>query len=202
MTMGKTSLSGLGWAIIGLIIISLVGIAILVVIVDDLAESGQAVPSFFLPASPYREAWKDNGRDEFTREATARFFGQSIIPVGVDLISRAVIRYVSIGETPKRSIRHIIHFQRKSLMPLQPYLSILASGLGILHLILSSCAANPLPELSLFLLGILVASGLLSKWNAIPDTLRKILNKFHNSLIITMIILVVLFTGHAVMDMD
>jgi len=199
MTSAKTSLSVFGLTIIGLMI-SLVGISLLVVLVDELTEGRQAFPSF-LQLSSYREAWQDS-RGEFTGEATAWLFSSSIIPVGVDLISRAIMRYMPFGEKINRVIRRMNNRQRKYLMPLHTYLSILALGLGILHLILSSCAMNPLPELSLFLLGILVVSGLLSKWNSVPNNIRKVLNKFHTSLIISGIILVILFTGHAVMDMD
>ena len=81
-------------------------------------------------------------------------------------------------------------------------MSVLALGLGIVHLTLSSCVANPLPQLGLILSGVLVASGLLFKWKAVPNTVRKALYQFHASLIVSGILVVVLITGHAVMDFD
>jgi hypothetical protein len=118
------------------------------------------------------------------------------------LISRTVIRYAPFGERVKGFIRRINNVQRKYLMPLHAYLSILALGLGILHLYLSTCAANPFPELGLILSGILVATGLLFKWKAAPTILRKALYQFHASLIVSGVLLAMLFTGHAVMDSD
>jgi hypothetical protein len=202
MTTNKTPGTVLGLAFIGLMIISLAGFALLAVFVDELAESGLAVPNFMQAYFSYREAWQDSTGNEFTGEATAWLFGASSVPVVVDLISRTAIRYVPIGETAKGFIRRINAIQRKYLMPLHTWLSVLALGLGILHLTLSSCLTNPLPELGLFLCGLLVATGLLSKWKAIPAILRKALYQFHASLIVTGALLLILFTGHAIMDLD
>jgi hypothetical protein len=202
MTTNKNSLSVLSSAFIGMMIISLAGIALLFVIVDELDESGWAVPNFMQTYFSFREALQNNTGNEFTGEATAWLFGASSIPVGVDLISKTVIRYVPIGGTAKNFLRHINNLQRKYLMPLHTWLSIAALGLGILHLTLSSCIANPLPELALILSGILVITGLLFKWKAVPAIFRKALYKFHTSLIVTGVLLAILFTGHAVMDLD
>jgi hypothetical protein len=192
MITNKNSLSILGSALIGVMIISLAGIALLIVIVNELAESGRAVPGVMQTYFSYREAWQDNTGDEFTGETTAWLFGASSIPVGVDLISRTVIRYVPFGERVKGFIRRINNAQRKYLMPFHTYLSILALGLGILHLTLSTCLTNPFPEMGLILSGILVATGLLFKWKAVPTTFCKALYKFHTSLIVTGVLPVML----------
>jgi hypothetical protein len=202
MITNKISWSILGLAFIGLTIISLAGFVLLAVLVDELAESGLAAPNFMQTYFSFREALQNNTGNEFTGEATGWLFGASGVPVGVDLISRTVIRYVPFGETVKGFIRRINNLQRKYLMPLHTWLSILALGFGILHLTLSSCAANPLPELGLILSGILVATGLLFKWKTVPTTFRKALYQFHTSLIVLGVLLVILVTGHAVMDLD
>jgi hypothetical protein len=190
------------WSILGLVCVSLAGIALLAVLVDELAEIGWAFPNFLQAYFTYRETWQDSTGNEFTGEATALLFGASSIPVGVDLISRTVIRYMPVGERVKGFIRRTNNVQRKYLMSLHTYLSILALGLGILHLGLSSCISNPFPELGLILSGSLVASGLLFKWKIGPTRIRKALYQFHVSLIVSGVLLVILFIGHAVMDMD
>jgi hypothetical protein len=202
MTTSKNFLSALSSAFIGALIISIVGSALLIVIVFDLSQSGRAVSNFTQAYFSFREALQNNTGNEFTGEATAWFFVVSSFPVGVDLIARTVPRYVPIGGTAKNFLRHINNLQKKYLMPLHTYLSIAALGLGILHLTLSSCVANPFPELGLILTGILVTTGLLFKWRVIPAFLRKALYKFHASLIVSGILLTILFTGHAVMDSD
>jgi hypothetical protein len=140
MITNKISWSILGLAFIGLTIISLAGFVLLAVLVDELAESGLAAPNFMQTYFSFREALQNNTGNEFTGEATGWLFGASGVPVGVDLISRTVIRYVPFGETVKGFIRRINNLQRKYLMPLHTWLSILALGFGILHLTLSSCA--------------------------------------------------------------
>jgi len=202
MTSIKTSRSILGLTFIGLLIISLTGFALLTVLVDELAESERAIPDFMRAFSSYRDTLRNNTGNEFTGEATAWLFGASTVPVGVDLISKTVIRYAPIGETVKNIIRRVNNAQRKYLMPLHTYLSITALGLGVLHLTLSSCIANPFPEWGLILTGILVTTGLLFKWNAVPKTIRKILYQFHASLIVSGVLLAILYTGHAVMSSD
>jgi hypothetical protein len=202
VTTNKNSSSVLSLAFIGVVITSLVGIALLFVIVDELDESGWAVPNFTQTYFSFREALQNNTGNEISGEATAWLFGASSIPVGVDSISKTVIRYVPIGGAVKNFLRHINSLQKKYLMPFHTYLSIAALGLGILHLTLSSCIANPFPELGLILTGILVITGLLFKWTAVPALLRKTLYKFHASLIVTGALLVILFTGHAVMGSD
>jgi predicted ferric reductase len=202
MNTNNTSSLSLGLAFIGLVIVSLAGIALLAVLADELAENGWAVPNLMQAFFAYLETWQNSTGNEFTGEATAWLFGASSVPVGVDLISRTVIRYAPLGQRVKGIIRRINNLQRKYLMPLHTYLSILALGLGILHLTLSSCVANPFPELGLILTGILVATGLLFKWKAVPSKLRKTLYQFHASLIVSGILLVILFTGHAVMGLD
>jgi hypothetical protein len=202
MITNKTTKSVLGMAFFGLVISSLAGFALLAVLVDELAESGRAVPNFMQAYFAYGQILHNSTGDEFTGEATALLFGASSAPVGLDLISRTITRHAPLGESVKGFIRRANSVQRKYLMPFHTYLSVLALGLGILHLTLSSCVTNPLPELGLILSGILVASGLLFKWKAVPNTVRKALYQFHACLIVSGVLLAILFAGHAVMDVD
>ena len=205
MVTTKKTWSILSLMFIGLLIFTLTSIALLAVLGDEVAEVveiGWAVPNYMQVYFVLRETWWDNTGNEFTGEATALLFGAACIPVGVDLISRSIILVAPFGESVKGFVRRINNVQRRHLMPLHTWLSSLALGIGILHLILSSCVANPLPELGLILSGTLVATGLLFKWKAVPTTFRKALYQFHTSLIVSGILLVILFTGHALMDLD
>jgi hypothetical protein len=197
MIPNKKFLASLGLAFLALAMVALVGSAGLAVLVYELGGSN------FAPADLIdRAAWQTQTGDEFTGEVTAWLFGASSVPVGVDLISRAAIRFAPIGETVKGFIRRLNTLQRKYLLPFHTYLSILALGLGLLHLSLSTCTANPLPEWGLILCGVLVVTGLLFKWKAVPATFRRALYQFHASLMVTGFLLVILFTGHAVMGTD
>jgi hypothetical protein len=202
MTTNKSPWSILGWTFGGLSIVALLGIALLVVLLEEIAEQGWVLPNVALSYFPILNAWQESTGNEFSGDATALLFGLSILPVAIDLISRGTIRYVPVGEKVKGFIRGANNQQRKYLMPFHTYLSMLALGFGILHLNLSSCIANPFPEWGLILSGVLVVSGLLFKWKAIPTKFRKTLYQFHTSLIVSGVLLAILLVGHMIMSID
>ena len=202
MTTNKNPWSNISLIFSGLTLISLAGISLLTVLAIKLAEHGLVFPNFLQSITAYRTAWQNSTGNEFTGEATAWLFGISAAPVGLDLIFRTVIRHAPLGESITGFIRQMNKLQRKYLMPLHTYLSVLALGLGILHLYLSSCLSNPLPEIGLIISGVLVFSGLLFKWKAVPSSLRKLLYQFHSHLIVSGVLLTILVTGHAVMSSD
>jgi hypothetical protein len=205
MITNKITWSLIGLAFIGLVIVSLVGIALLAVLADEFGEEMEiswASPSFMQPYDSFRQAVQDSTGNEFTGDATAVLFAASSVPVGIDLIAKTIIRYAPIKDSLKGFIRSINNVQRKYLMPLHTYLAIMALGLGILHLTLSACIANPFPEIGLILSGILVATGLLFKLKALPAKIRKALYKFHASLIVSGVLLVILLIGHMIMGLD
>ena len=202
MTTNKSYWTVLGWTFGGLIIITLFGIALLVVLIEEIAEEGWVLPNIAQPYFTFRTAWEESTGNEFTGEATAWMFGLASVPVAIDIISRSLIRHTPISEKVKGFIRSANNKQRKYLMPFHTYLSILALGFGFLHLILSSCIANPFPEWGLILSGVLVGTGLLFKWKAVPSKFRKFLYQFHSSLVVSGMLLTILLVGHFILNVD
>ena len=202
MTTNKFPWSILGWTFGGLIIIALLGLTAIVVLTDEISEKGWALPDVAQSYFHFRSTWQESAGNEFTGEATAWMFCLASVPVAIDLISRSLIRYTPVSEKVKGGIRRVNNKQRKYLMPFHTYLSILALGFGFLHLSLSSCIANPFPEWGLILSGILVGTGLLFKWNAMPKKFRKFLYQFHSSLVISGILLTILMVGHFILRVD
>ncbi len=198
----KIPLSILSTTFLNLMKISLVTFILLIIVLYELAQSGRTVSSVVQTYSSFRNALQNNTGNEFTGEATGWLFGLASFPVFIDLIYRKAIQYVPIDGALKSFLRRVNNFQKKYLMPLHTYLSIAGLSLGILHLTLSACVANPFPELGLILSGILVMTGIFFKWRSIPALLRKSLYKFHSSLVLSGILLVILYTGHAVMGSD
>jgi hypothetical protein len=193
------------WAIFGLVFIwlmfiSLVSITLLIIAVEQMVKNGRAVPDFIQVFMTLLKTWQDG--NESTGVLTAWFFSVSMVPVGIKLISRIITRCDRIGEKIKGFFRRVNNFQGKYLMQFHTYLSILGLGFGILHLKLSTCAINPLPEWGLILSGILVITGMFFKWKAIPPKFRNFLYKFHTSLIVSGVLLTILIIGHAVMEVD
>ncbi len=140
--------------------------------------------------------------DSFTGQATALLFAGSAVPVAADILARLVQKHLPLSERLKMLIRRINAMQKKYLMQFHTYLSILALGLGISHLMLSSCESNPWPEIALILSGILVCTGLLFKWKNLPAFLRKNLYRFHTNIMVSGILLIIVYTGHSIMDLD
>ncbi|MEI7845086.1 MAG: hypothetical protein WCK35_04695 [Chloroflexota bacterium] len=202
MTANKINLSNLGSALLAMIAISLAGFSVLVLIVNELDKNGQALPSFLKHYFSFTESLQNNSGNELTGEITAWLFGISSIPVVFDLLLKTIIRKASFAGALIVLLQNIIKLQRKYLMPFHTWLSIAALGFGILHLALSACIANPFPELGLILTGILVITGLIFKWRAVSPLLRKVIYKFHSSLVVSGVLLVILYTGHAVMGSD
>jgi hypothetical protein len=187
---------------LGLVTIILAGIGLTFLVLDELTEEGLAAPNIVRAFFSNGQNWPISTGDEFSGEATAWLFGASMIPVGLDLIFRFLLRLGFLGESSRGFIKQINCAQKKYLMPLHTYLSILALGLGILHLTRSSCALNPLPEIGLYISGVLVITGLLIKWKIAPQFIYKVLYKFHTSLIVSGILLVILIAGHSIMGLD
>jgi hypothetical protein len=192
----------LGLAFTGVAIFSFMGVFLLAVLTAFLTESSWIIPNFLQAVSGYRAAWLNSTGNEFTGEATAWLFGIAAAPVGINLICKTLIRLSLVGGKIKEVICRGNNLQKRYLMPMHTYLSIMALGIGVLHLSLSSCIANPLPEVGLIISGVLVVAGLLWKWKSIPSKWRKALYQFHASLIVSGLLLVILVIGHGVMGSD
>jgi hypothetical protein len=188
--------------IIGFAIIILAGIGLNFFVLDELFVEGLVAPNNMSAFFTFGQNRPQNTGDEFTGEVTAWLFCASMIPVGLDLLFRFLLRLGFLGEASKRFINRINCVQKKFLMPLHTYLSTMALGLGILHLTLSSCVLNPLPEIGLYVSGFLVITGLLIKWKVVPKSTFKVLYKFHTSLIVLAFLYVILIAGHSVMELD
>jgi hypothetical protein len=184
--------------IIGFAIIILAGIGLNFFVLDELFVEGLVAPNNMSAFFTFGQNRPQNTGDE----VTAWLFCASMIPVGLDLLFRFLLRLGFLGEASKRFINRINCVQKKFLMPLHTYLSTMALGLGILHLTLSSCVLNPLPEIGLYVSGFLVITGLLIKWKVVPKSTFKVLYKIHTSLIVLAFLYVILIAGHSVMELD
>jgi hypothetical protein len=161
---------------------------------EDFSEFDVEVPL------PLAEAEAESAGNDTTGQATAWTAGIGFAPIVLDWVTRQVIRRVPMQEKAKAMFARFNGWQRKFILPLHTYLSIVALLLGILHLTLSSCAANPFPEMGLILMGALTVTGLVFKWKAAPSLMKRWFYKFHASLIVGGILSATLITGHLVMD--
>lgn len=184
--------------LIAVAILAVSGIGLILLIFDEMGiEVEDELESAFESPLEYEPENEGNG---FTGQAAAWVFGVSSLPVTIDLIYRHVICRFHVRSGIRNTISRLNAAQRKYLMPFHTYLSILALALGILHLRLSSCSANPLPEWGLIGMGILVGTGLMIKLKLSPTRFRRGIYKFHASLIVSGILATILLSGHLIMD--
>jgi hypothetical protein len=173
------------------------GVCGLAIMLDELGEEFKF--NLNLPHLSFLKD-RDTKGDEFTGQASAWIFGLASLPVVIDLTAKFVTRRKNLSAKLKAAIQQLNLRQRKYLMPWHTYLSIAALGFGFLHLFLSSCPAVFLPELGLAMMTIMVVSGLVIKVKIGPISWRKILCKFHLSLVVSGIVVMTLFLSHVILD--
>jgi hypothetical protein len=76
----------------------------------------------------------------------------------------------------------------------------LAFGVAIFHFLLSSCRSSPLPEWGLFLVTAMVVLGLMLKFRASPNSMRRRVYRFHTSSASFSAVILVLVVGHLMVD--
>jgi hypothetical protein len=195
----KCCLVAIGLAVGGALLAS--GLASLVLFSDQLepvlAEPGKLVKG-------YQNAWSepelDREGNELTGQASAWIAALGMLPVALDMASRQAISRAPLSVRIKNGFRRFNQAQRKILMPLHTWFSLLGLSIGLAHLFLSSCPGNPFPEWGLVLMGTLSATGLLVKLRIVPKALVKRIYQFHASLLLSGLLVVILLAGHLWMD--
>ncbi|MCX6053519.1 MAG: hypothetical protein NTZ74_01115 [Chloroflexi bacterium] len=188
--------------ILGTVIVVLTGMVVVFIFLEEALEEGGRVPMLFLNGFSQSKMPQPGAGDEFSGGAAAWLFGISVVPILIKLLLRVIVQNIPLKETGKKFLEKFNWIQRKFLLPLHTPTSLMALGFGILHLRLSNCPNNPFPELGLLLSFILVMSGLLFKWKGIPLLFRQKAYQFHASLIASGVLLILLLTGHFIMDLD
>jgi hypothetical protein len=194
-----------GGILIGLFILMAAGVGVLALLLNEASEDGELIAELtsLMPFTfTVREGLQANEGDEFTGQTSGWLFGIGSIPVLLCLVARFINRRVSAQSTLKNTLAWFTRVNNKYFMPFHTYLSILALGLAILHLLFSSCP-NPFPEWGLIIAGILVVTGLIIKLRIAAKIFPKSVKyfyQFHASLVVSGILVSVLLIGHTIMD--
>jgi hypothetical protein len=193
-----------GGILIGLVILMAAGLGLIVLLLDEAGDYGidiTALTSRLNLSFPLRGGLENEGND-FTGQAAGWLFGIACLPIIFCLITRFINRQVSLGPRLKDLLDRFTRVNKKYFMPFHTYLSILALGLAVFHLSLSTCP-NPFPEWGLIGAGILVITGLIVKLRIISwisPKLVKVVYQFHASLVVSGILISILLVGHILMD--
>jgi hypothetical protein len=203
MTTTKT-LVLIGGILIGLVFLMAAGIGLLFLLLDEASEDREFIAelSNLKPSSLFVRSSQENEGNSFTGQAAGWLFGIGSVPIVICLAARLIRRRLSLGTRLKGTLDRFMRVNNKYFMPFHTYLSILALGLAILHLLFSSCP-NPFPEWGLIIAGILGVTGLIIKLKIATRIFPKAVKyiyRFHASLVVTGILVFVLLVGHALMD--
>jgi hypothetical protein len=140
---------------------------------------------------------KKNEGDEITGQTTAWVFGLANLTVILSLLIKGANRLFPLPPA-QQSLRKFNQFQKKHLMKIHYYLNPVALGIALFHFSLSSCPLSPLPELGLSVIALLLVMGIILKIKGSPKVIRKFAYKVHTHPIISIILVLIVLTGHLV----
>ncbi len=190
-----------GGILIGLIILIFGGLGVLTAVVDEISDNEERDLPFIF-GSPYLP-WGDRPEsvsDELTGQLSAILFIAANSPIVFSLLAKQMTHRVPPQAGVKDVIQQLDRANRKHGMRFHTYLNLLAPAVSLAHLSRSTCQSNPLPEWGLVITGVLAVTGVIIKLRVAPRSLRKNIYQFHISLVVSGILLVILLSGHLVMD--
>jgi hypothetical protein len=144
---------------------------------------------------------KNEENNEGTGQAAAWILAAANINVLLSLLIRG-IRYTDLPERINDRIKRFNQIQKKYLLPVHYLLNPLALGMAFIHFMsaTSACKGSNLPEWGLLIMALITGFGVAVKFKLSPKSLRKSTYQIHTNPIPIMLLLVILFIGHAVVD--
>jgi hypothetical protein len=193
-----------GGLLLVLAVLMAAGVGVLFLLLNEAGEDGEGFTRFpsLIPFSFPFGGGEENEGNGFTGQAAGWLFGIACVPVVFSLAARFINRRISLQSRLKGPLDWFTRLNKKYFLPFHTYLSVLALGLAIVHLVFSNCP-NPLPEWGLIGAGILVLTGLIIKLRIGPKIFPKLtkwIYQFHASLVVSGILISILFAGHLFMD--
>lgn len=133
---------------------------------------------------------------ELTGNLNYILFGLSALILPWKYIYKSMIKNVEKDSTSRNLLRHFNSFAKKS------HLFIGAGAFGVIsyHAYITIDKWNILLPVGLALVGLYVLTGVLFYIKFLNSKLRKILYKFHSSLIFLIITIVIMYLGHILTD--
>jgi len=141
----------------------------------------------------------DHG-NELTGQTAAWLLVAANLTVALSMLMKGVSRYLPLKPGTKNAINRFNQFQKKHLMRFHYVLNPSALCIAGLHFLLSFCRKSSLPEWGLLMVLIMVFLGLMVKFYVTPKWMRKSVYRLHTSPAVFSAWILVLVTGHLIMD--
>ncbi|SFM97138.1 hypothetical protein [Thermodesulforhabdus norvegica] len=141
---------------------------------------------------------EDHG-NEATGETAAWLFAIANIPAVLALTARHMLKR-SRSSTSRKKWADFYTFNRRRLMPIHYVGNLSALGIALWHFVLSRCRSTSLPEWALALLLGFALLGLLMKFRLGFPSLIKTARTLHTSPAVVVILFMLLWVGHQMLD--
>lgn len=146
------------------------------------------------------EWFRDDDGNEITGQLALWLLVSANLTVFFSIIAKGVNRFFPLAEQTKSAVLKINQFQKKHLLRFHYVFNPLAMCIAVSHFLLSSCRKTALPEWGLLFMIIIAFGGLLIKFKAAPKPMRKIVYRLHTGFETFSILIILLVTGHLVVD--
>jgi hypothetical protein len=142
---------------------------------------------------------KDHG-NETSGLFAAWIFAAANISIVTGIGIKKLRKSIKLPEKSNKKLAKFNKFQLKLLKPLHYILNPIALIFALFHLLLSNCSSSILPELGLLITTVVLATGVCIKFKLLPKKLYSFVFKFHTSILPVSAILIILFSGHMIID--
>jgi hypothetical protein len=120
--------------------------------------------------------------------------------VALSVLIKGINRFTPLREQTKQVLAQFNRSRKKLLIPLHYHLNPMILAVALLHWGLSHCRSTALPECGLVLMAMLVLLGLTLKHKLCSKDILKHVHRIHAHPVPLIIFIVLLITGHLVMD--
>jgi hypothetical protein len=142
----------------------------------------------------------DDEGNETTGQIAAWLLAGANLTVALSIVIRWTNRFFPLWPVVKGSLSNFNRFQKKHLMRLHYYLNPVIMGVALWHWFESRCKTTALPEWGIFLMALVMVTGVLVKFKLCPSGLRKSIHRLHTQPLIFITLIFMLTVGHTIVD--
>lgn len=122
------------------------------------------------------------------------------LTVAASVLIKGARKFLPLGEDAKKLLARFNQTQKKYMMRFHYLLNPAILTIALIHWSLSRCRSTFLPECGLICMVILASLGLVLKFKLAPWNSTRFLYKVHTHPVVLASIVIVLLTGHLMMD--
>jgi hypothetical protein len=142
----------------------------------------------------------DDEGNETTGQIAAWLLAGANLTVALSIVIKWTNRFFPLWPVVKGSLSNFNRFQKKHLMRLHYYLNPVILGVALWHWFESRCKSTALPEWGIFLMVLVIVTGVLVKFKLCPPGLRKSIHQLHTQPVILITLIFILTVGHTIID--